>query len=252
MRDKMIEEIADKLLKSRLVVVFTGAGISAESGIPTFRDAGGLWEGYDPMKVASPEGFYENPELVWRFYHERRKKAREVRPNPGHTALAELENILPELYIITQNIDNLHQRAGSKNVIEIHGNLFSIKCTNCPYKTKINWEKEDNIDGVPKCPECGAILRPDVVWFGEMLPEGELSRAMELSRRCDVFFSIGTSAAAYPAAGLIWDAKDGGAFLVEINPNRTEVSGIVDVRLEEKSGVVLPEILNKVKELKNE
>lgn len=198
------------------VVVLTGAGISAESGVPTFRDAGGLWEGHHPEDVATPEAFEENRELVQRFYDARRRSLARVQPNAAHTALAELERVLGEdLLLITQNIDDLHERAGSQRVRHMHGELRAAWCRACDQRFR--WFED--LVTEPPCPGCGvAALRPDVVWFGEM-PYGmdEIHRALF---SCDLFVSIGTSGVVYPAAGFVDYAAAGGADTVELNLER--------------------------------
>ncbi|NPA75227.1 MAG: NAD-dependent deacylase [Euryarchaeota archaeon] len=222
------------MLKAKRVAALTGAGISAESGIPTFRGAGGLWEGYPVEKVATVEGFAEDPALVWRFYDERRVNMRNARPNLAHKILAELEKHY-DMWVITQNIDGLHREAGSKNVIELHGNIWRVKCTLCDYHGE---NRETPLSEIPpKCPKCGALLRPDVVWFGE--PVNGVEKAFRIAKESDVFFSIGTSALVHPAASLPFIAKDYGATVVEINPQRTPVSVIADFIIREKATVAL-------------
>lgn len=178
------------------LVVLSGAGMSAESGISTFRDSGGLWEGHDVMEVASPEGFKKNPELVLNFYNLRRQNLLESKPNLGHKLLAELEKDF-EIHIITQNVDDLHERAGSKNVLHLHGELFKVRSTYKPFKSKV-WKKDLNLGD--KC-ENGFQLRPDIVWFGEMVPA--MDEAIEICKQADIFVIIGTSLVVYPAAGLV-------------------------------------------------
>lgn len=233
------------------IAVLTGAGVSQESGLRTFRDPSGLikdsekplWAQYRPEDLATPEAFERNPALVWDFYAMRRLKAREVNPNAGHLALAEMGRKVPHFSLITQNVDGLHQRAGSKGVIELHGNITRVRCTEgCGVFT----EWEDLESEVPICPRCGARLRPDVVWFGEMLPPAELQAAVEAARTCQVFFSIGTSALVQPAASLPWVARQAGAILVEINPDVTPLTSHVDHFLQGKSGEILPELVLQV------
>ena len=230
------------------VVALTGAGASEESGIPTFRDPHtGLWARYDPMVLATAEAFAKNPKLVWDWYEWRREVRRETKPNPGHYALAQMQDLFPSFFIVTQNIDGLHRLAGSRDVIELHGNLQRDKCA----REDIVIERSNahpRTDGTLACPNCGALLLPDVVWFGEQLPRDALARAFELARECDLFFSIGTSAVVEPAASLPRMAKQSGAYLVEINPNETPVSEIADVTLRGKSGEVLPMLVKILKE----
>jgi NAD-dependent deacetylase len=236
---------------SSTLAALTGAGVSQESGLRTFRDAadvGGegekpLWTQYRPEDLATPEAFERNPNLVWEFYAMRRLKAGEVRPNAGHLALAEINRRVPRFTLITQNVDGLHQRAGSPDVIELHGNITRVRCTHgCGVFT----EWSDVQEGVPLCPNCGAKLRPDVVWFGEMLPQAELQAAVEAARSCQVFFSIGTSSLVQPAASLSLMAKQAGAALVEINPESTPLTPYVDYFLQGKSGEILPELVKQV------
>ncbi len=245
------EKLIEILLKANYVAVFTGAGISAESGISTFRDPDGLWAKFNPMELASIEGFMSNPQRVWDWYQYRRKVVYDAKPNPGHYALVEMEKIFPQFTLITQNVDRLHQQAGSKNVIELHGNIIENHCFNCkaPYEQKIDLES----GAIPRCPKCGGLIRPSVVWFGEMLPPDALEMAEISARECEVFFSIGTSAEVYPAANLPYIAKHSGATLVEVNPNPTVLSPFVDFKISETSAKSLPkivEMLKKAKEIK--
>jgi NAD-dependent deacetylase len=242
MRIEIPRELVEKLAQARRVTVLTGAGISAESGIPTFRDAlTGLWASHDPQELATPEGFARNPKLVWEWYAERRARIASVAPNPGHIALAALEKRFENFTLVTQNIDSLHQRAGSRDVVELHGNIARVKCS-----------VEDAVvrdfppgDSPPRC-HCGAYLRPDVVWFGEMLPADALARAEAAAEHCEVFFSIGTSAQVYPAAELPLRALSAGATVVEINPERTALTRHAQFSLRGASGKVLPALLEKL------
>lgn len=228
------------LQNAHRICVLTGAGISAESGIPTFRGAQtGLWANYNPEELASPEGFSRDPALVWNWYAWRRELISKAAPNPSHYALARLEKILPELEIITQNVDGFHQRAGSQNVIEIHGNIHRNRCS------KENILVSDfQVKGEmpPRCPQCQAFLRPDVVWFGESLPEVKIERAVEVSSYCEVFFSIGTSGLVYPAATLPVLALEHGAVVIEINPASTPLSHQATYTLQGRSGEILPSL----------
>lgn len=234
-----------RLLRSiQRVAVLTGAGVSKESGLPTFRDAeSGLWAQYRPEDLATPQAFERNPQLVWEWYAARRLKAGEVQPNPGHYALAEMERHVSQFTLITQNIDGLHQRAGSRNVIELHGNITRVRCSVCGERFA-EWEQPEK--GVPPCPKCGAKLRPDVVWFGEMLPLRELNQAMEAAQSCQVFFSIGTSGVVEPAASLPHMARLAGAVVVEININETPLTPYTTYFLQGKSGEVLPALVREV------
>lgn len=212
--------LVELLRGARAVTVLTGSGVSAESGVPTFRDAQtGLWARYDPADLATPEAFERDPELVWRWYSWRRKLVSGAIPNPGHYALVELERRAPRFALVTQNVDGLHQAAGSRSVLELHGNIRRTKCSRDGGIIASPGEGEP-----PRCSDCGAYLRPDVVWFGEALPEGVIEAALEAARACDLFFSIGTSSLVYPAASLPYAALECGARVVEINPEETPLT----------------------------
>ncbi len=247
-------EIPQKLLEALSnadhVAMLTGAGVSAESGIKTFRDPDGLWTQFNPSELASIDGFMSNPELVWSWYQHRIEIIRNTKPNPGHYAIAEMEKMFNRFTLITQNVDRLHQQAGSKLVYELHGNIIDNHCFQCkmPYKEEIDISEKS----VPTCPECGGLIRPSVVWFGEMLPFDALCAADEAAQQCDVFFSVGTSAEVYPAANIPHLAKKSGAFLVEVNPNLTALSYYADVKLGEPSGVTFPKLLEEFKKYKKE
>lgn len=210
-------KLSNALESARHVCILTGAGMSAESGVPTFRDAQtGLWAKYDPLELATPEAFEANPELVWDWYQYRRDLLRNVEPNAGHKAIAALAKLVPRLTLVTQNVDGLHARAGSRNVIEFHGNIFVNRCF-----------REDTVvegletPGLPFCSNCGAPLRPGVVWFGEAIPEAALEESFAAALDCDLFLSVGTSSTVYPAAGLVDIAREAGALVAEINPEPT-------------------------------
>jgi len=240
MDKKLIEQASSLVKNAKSIAVLTGSGVSAESGVATFRGSGGLWEDTPVMEVASPQGFAQDPLKVWRFYNARRTKLNDVKPNPGHYALVELEKNTQTFALATQNVDRLHQDAGSSNVIELHGNIWEVSCTEC---NKIFDRQGEALSDEPRCEECGELLRPNVVWFGEMLPVGALSEAEKLTSECDVFLIIGTSAVIFPAAGLAYVAKNSGASIIEINIESTPASQIADVSLFGPSGVILPEIL---------
>ncbi len=234
------ERVRDWIASARHVAAMTGAGVSAESGIPTFRGAGGLWKGRDPMSLATPEAFEADPAQVWEFYNWRRGIVAAARPNPGHEALATLATLIPRLTLITQNVDRLHHRAGSEAVIELHGNLAEIRCVSC------GWRKDAGLDPLPplpKCESCGALARPCVVWFGEALPPSAFHEASQAAIDADVFLVIGTSAAVYPAAGLASLASRVGRRVVEINLEPTHLSELVDIGLYGPSGEILPTLL---------
>lgn len=227
--------------------VLSGAGISKESGIPTFREAQtGLWANYDPETLATQQGFLNDPSLVWRWYDSRRQRLAEVAPNNGHRALVDLEEWVEELTVITQNVDGLHALAGSSRVIELHGNISKIKCFEASHPAQ---NVPLGLNEPPLC-HCGSLLRPDVVWFGEALPEFELSRAMQISRESELMLVIGTSGLVHPAASLPYQAKQHGAIILEVNPNRTPITEIADLFLQSPSAEILPAIISNLKDLK--
>lgn len=231
------------LRRSSHAVVLTGSGISAESGVPTFREAQtGLWACFDPQELTTPEAFARDPKLVWDWYAWRRKLIADTRPNPGHLAIAGMQDLVPHLTLVTQNVDGLHQRAGSRGVIELHGNISRTKCS----VEGIAVEDYDDSDSPPVCPPCGAPLRPDVVWFGEMLPHAALEVASEAARGADLFLSVGTSSLVYPAAALPFEALEGGATLVEINPLETPLTPHADFVLRGPAGNVLPFLIRQL------
>lgn len=234
-------------VSAQSVAVLTGAGVSAESGVPTFRDPDGLWQQFKPEELASMDAFLSNPERVQRWYAERRKLLDDVEPNDGHVALAELERLVTQqggaFHLTTQNVDGLHIAAGSKNVGEIHGSLRRSYCVNCN-RDATTEEMHAFQEGNPAhCPECGGLIRPDVVWFGEMLPEDVLRAGEDAARNADVYFSIGTSAEVYPAAGLPQLARDAGAFVIEINPRETALTPYASESIRETSATTLPELV---------
>ncbi|MBN2499982.1 MAG: NAD-dependent deacylase [Anaerolineales bacterium] len=238
------EQLSDALRNVRRVVVLTGAGVSAESNIPTFREAQtGLWEKYDPTELATPQAFNCNPRLVWDWYRWRRELISAAKPNPGHLALVEMEAHIPEFTLVTQNVDGLHRRAGSKNVLELHGNIMLTKCFDCGRGVEI---EAGNPGELPRCRDCGGLLRPDVVWFGENLPAAAIEGAMQAARQAEVFFSIGTSALVQPAASLPLYAIQGGATVVEVNPAETPLSAQVQFVLRGPAGEVLPALVKVV------
>ncbi len=222
------------------MVALTGSGISAESGVPTFRDAQtGLWARYDPQELATPEAFARDPELVWNWYAWRRNLVEVARPNAGHRALADLERRAPVFSLVTQNVDGLHQEAGSSNVVELHGN---IRRTRCPVDN-VTVEPDETDDLPPPCPNCGSPLRPDVVLFGEALPAEGLRAASEEARSCDILLSVGTSGLVYPAASLPYEALENGATVVEVNPDSTPLSALAGFAVRGRAGEVLPRLV---------
>ncbi len=228
-----------RISESSKVVVLTGAGISAESGIQTFRDAGGLWEQYKIEDVATPEAFARDPEMVWEFYNKRRRQATDVRPNPAHHALAKLEERLPpgNFVLITQNVDNLHRVAGSRNVLHMHGELARVRCMECSNII----ETTELFDGVPRC-DCGGMLRPHIVWFGEM--PMFLDEIQDHLYTCDLFVAIGTSGMVYPAAGFLQIAKSAGARTLSVNFEDPANVHYFDFFLRGKAGEILPDLVD--------
>ncbi len=244
--DSAIQTAADLLRSARRLTVLTGAGVSRESGVPTFRDSlEGLWAKYDPMKLATPTAFQQNPSLVWEFYQFRRGIINTAVPNPGHQALAALEKRFGSYPLITQNIDSLHEQAGSTHVIHLHGQISRNKCVaNChgdPTLIDIA-ALPDKDSSPPKCPHCGSYVRPDVVWFGEQLPSREL-RAADDALSCDVILVVGTSGVVAPAAMMPHIARGRGAVLIEVNPNESELTDSAAVWIAAPSGEALPRVL---------
>lgn len=222
------------------VMAFTGAGVSAESGVATFRGAGGMWEGQPVEEVATPEAFRRDPLHVWRFYEARRTQARTVRPNPAHETLATWQARFPTWTLATQNVDGLHQAAGSRDVLELHGGLWRVRCCACGRR------REDRTVPLPelppRCAACGGIERPDIVWFGEMLPRDVLEAASLAARDCQVLLVVGTSAVVYPAAGLVEIAASAGATVIEVNPQASALAHLADVVLRGPAGELLPRV----------
>lgn len=243
-----IQKAADWLRTAERVCVLTGAGVSAESGVPTFRASDGLWEGHRIEEVATPEGWAANPKLVWQFYGARRANVATVKPNPGHFALVELEQRFGDKFtLVTQNVDGLHSVAGSTNVLEIHGSLRHTRCTVCGAVANRALEP---LGDAPECPQCRGALRPHIVWFGEGLDDDIWMAAMEAADACDVFLVVGTSAVVHPAASLIPISKRRTkavpAKVIEVNLTRTEASAHADVGLYGPSGEVLPKVLERL------
>ena len=236
---KMFDTVAQKLKDSRKIVFVTGAGISQESGIPTFRGKDGYWRKYDPMKLASIDAFYDDPKLVWEWYEDRRKNILSVKPNEGHFAISQMEEF-KDVVVLTQNIDGLHQRSGSTNVLELHGSIIRIKCTVCDFTDNIT----ENFESLPPKCKCGSMLRPDVVWFGEPLPQNIWQSAIKEASICDVMIIVGTSLVVSPANTLPVYAKQNGAILIEVNPEKTVMSNDMDLSIQATSAEVLPKILS--------
>ena len=229
------------LQTARHITVLTGAGISAESGVPTFRDAQtGLWARYRPEDLATPQAFRRDPRLVWEWYTWRRGLIGEVKPNPAHLALAAMERVTAKFTLVTQNVDGLHRQAGSSNILELHGNICRTRC----FSEDILIEEWDETEAVPpRCPNCGGLLRPDVVWFGENLPAEALQEALLATQDCDLFFSIGTSTLVEPAASLPFLALRQGAVVVEVNPERTPLTRTATYSFQAPAGQLLPALV---------
>ncbi|MDZ7747532.1 MAG: NAD-dependent deacylase [Halofilum sp. (in: g-proteobacteria)] len=239
----MIDALADAVRAARTVTVLTGAGLSADSGVPTFRDAReGLWARYRPEDLATPEAFERDPATVWRWYAERRARVRAVEPNAGHYALARLATRLPDLRLVTQNVDGLHQRAGHAGVIEFHGSLMTDVCHREGRAVDVAGDDATP----PACPHCGGPVRPGVVWFGEAIPRAALEAATAAADACDLFLAVGTSALVHPAAGLADMAREAGARVAEINPEATGLSERVDIRIAAGAAEALPRLLERV------
>ncbi len=252
------DAVLSRLRAARSVLVLTGAGISAESGIPTFRAPGtGLWSQYRIEDFATPDAWRRNPQLVWSWYAHRRRLAQRAQPNAGHLALAELAAYYPDFTLVTQNVDGLHTRAGNKGVIELHGSLQRFRCSRDDRPVAYTDPDDNNpaalaaleageLLDVPRCPDCGALVRPDIVWFGEALPLHDFARAEDAARACQVCFVVGTSAIVYPAAALPETARKAGALIVEINPEETELTPYADLSLRGPAGVVLPQLVARI------
>ena len=234
-------DLISELQAADHVAVLTGAGMSAESSVPTFRDAQtGLWARYDPHELATPQAFSRDPGLVWDWYAWRRALISKAKPNAGHFALARMENFVSRITLITQNVDGFHQAAGSSNVIELHGNIMRSRCSTCQ---SIVDDFDESENSPPRCLHCHGFLRPNVVWFGENLPQQALARAFSAARSCDIFLSVGTSSVVQPAASLPVEALENGTTVVEINPQQTPLTPYMTFVLEGPSGVILPQLI---------
>ena len=242
------EEFIEQLSQAERVVFFTGAGISAESGISTFRGKDGIWNKLKPEELANYDAFLRNPEMVWEWYQYRRKIINESQPNAGHNAIAEFEKYYSDVAVVTQNVDNLHGRAGSKFIYELHGNIERNYCINC--KTFYEQDEIKFVNKSPVCKSCSGLVRPDVVWFGEFLPQNVFNDAESKAIHSDICFVVGTSAIVYPAANIPILAKRSGSFLVEVNIEETELTNFADYSLFGPSGKILPQILDEVKKLR--
>jgi len=235
--EKNINELKEIIANSKRITVLTGAGISAESGVPTFRGSGGIWRNYQVTDVATPQAFARDPELVWEFYNWRRDLISKVTFNPGHEALFKLEKHVNDFTLITQNVDGLHREAGSRKLLEIHGNLWEVKCTKC---SLVTLDRSQDMGELPKCSKCGGLLRPNVVWFSESLDPDIIRKAIEAAQNCELMLIIGTSGVVQPAASLAHQAKAEGAVVAEINIEQTPQSGQMDFVLTGPAGKILP------------
>jgi NAD-dependent deacetylase len=235
-----IEQAREWLADASAVAVLTGAGISAESGVPTFRGGGSLWRDYKPEELATPEAFARDPALVWEWYNWRRERIAKAAPNPAHRALVQLEKAKPRFTLITQNIDGLHDLAGSGKILKLHGDIWRMRCTECGANFP---NRRVPLPKIPPHCACGGLARPNVVWFGEALPEGMMNEAEHAVGAAQLFLVIGTSAVVHPAAGLIPYAKRAGSKVIEINPEPTPATAIVDCALQGRAGDILPELI---------
>ena len=238
MKDNVLHSVANIIDNSDNLIALTGAGISKESNVPTFRGEDGLWRNYDAMELATPDAFRRNPSLVWEWYAWRQGLIAACDPNPGHLTLAKWEQKGVLKFLITQNVDGLHIRAGSTNVHEVHGDLWSLKCVSCDYKGRLDTPAE----GIPPCPRCANNLRPDVVWFGESLDSDTISNVYHELEQADVCLVIGTSALVQPAASFPLIVKQRGGLIIEVNIERTPLTSAVDYHLSGKSGEILPQL----------
>lgn len=240
-----LEKVRERLKQARCVTVLTGAGISADSGVPTFRGADGLWRQYRAEDLATPEAFARDPRLVWEWYNWRRELIASKAPNPAHYALADLERRLEAsgagFWLITQNVDGLHRAAGSRKLSEIHGNIWKVRCTQC---TLVEENRQVPLALLPFCKQCGGLQRPHIVWFGESLAQEDLDRSYAALQSCDLLLIIGTSGVVYPAASFAWIAKAAGAFIAEINLDPTPNSSVADVSLQGRAKDLVPAILS--------
>lgn len=237
-------ELIETIAHSENVAALTGAGVSAESGVPTFRGEEGLWRNFRAEELATPEAFERDPKLVWEWYDWRRTLIAPLKPNPGHLSLAQFEKSFRQFTLVTQNVDGLHRLAGSSDPVEMHGNIWF---TRCPNEGTVRENRETPLLRLPPlCPDCGEMVRPHIVWFGESLEPSVLARAFKAAEEAELFFVIGTSAVVQPAASLAGIAKKSGALVVEINPESTPVTGMVDISLKGPSGEILPKLLKMI------
>lgn len=252
--ERAVERAAEILNASRSVAVFAGAGLSAESGLPTFRDSGGLWEGHRVEDVATPEGFARDPLLVWRFYAQRQVDQTRVSPNAGHRALAAMEEMFDDFLLITQNVDNLSERAGSRKMVKIHGDLMDVWCWRCEWRSVLDRPVSpaslNTPADIPRCPVCGSLTRPGVVWFGEMLPAAAIERAISFTSAAEALITVGTSGLVSGGYGFTESVRSHGGKVIEVNPNETCLSDQADVLVRAGSASALPAILELLRELR--
>ncbi|MEM7181070.1 MAG: NAD-dependent deacylase [Spirochaetota bacterium] len=234
----------DKLRNAKRVGVLTGAGISQESGVPTFRGKGGYWKNYKAEELATPEAFYRDPTLVWSWYNMRREVCLQAKPNPAHTIVAKMESFFSQFLLITQNVDNLHRRAGNKKIIEIHGNIFQAYCTHCRWNGALEQVPLQKVP--PECPVCDTIIRPNIVWFGETYDENKLHSCFQFLQNVEIIIIIGTSGQVSVPVRMAQYAMDNGAFSIEINPDSSALSSQVNVFIEERAGIALPALWEQV------
>jgi NAD-dependent deacetylase len=242
------QKLLSRLKNASAVTVVSGAGISAESGVPTFRGKDGIWENNKVEELATPQALQNNPDLFWKFYSWRKKLINEVKPNLGHYSLVDFERIYEDFLLVTQNVDNLHREAGNQKIVELHGNIYDTKCSVCD---KNHTEPLTEVNKIPDCEFCGGSLRPDVVLFGENLDENKLRQAQEASAGCEIFFSVGTSSIVEPAASLPYLAKANGSYVVEVNPEETPLSEHADECLRGPTGKLLPALVIIIEKLQS-
>jgi NAD-dependent deacetylase len=253
MDDGKLLKCAQQLTTAKTVVILTGAGVSKESGIPTFRDPlDGFWVKHDPRQLATKDGFRSNPKMAWQWSEYLRTTMAAAKPNPSHFAIAELERLLPDVTVLTQNIDELHRAAGTTNLIELHGSIHRHKCFgNCkgnPTRIAFDEVTQTDVDGVPHCPHCGAWIRPDCVWFNEILPDDEFIKARSLVDHADVLITAGTSGNVMPAASFPYRAKRwNDAFVIDVNPEVEEITAYADIHLAAPSGTAFPKLIETIR-----
>lgn len=235
--------------KAKRVFVFTGAGISKESGLPTFRDDDGLWKKYDPMTLATPEAFESDPVRVWNMYRLRQRQISEAQPNPAHITLVSMENYYPEFLLTTQNVDDLHERAGSKKMVKLHGDAMTMRCVKCGCKSGLHKKElpeEFTMDTLPRCSKCGGLYRPDIVWFGELVPQEPLMASVMSAANCDLMLIVGTSGEVSGGYGFVQYAMANGAVIVDINPAQGNLTCYANYWVSSPAGISLPEIFKRI------